>query len=359
MNGLVNITGMSIRSRLTVAVWTGLLLSVAAPSHAQVRTFRAPQHQGYRLDYCQAFGQVCGARVATQWCRGQGYEYASDWAIDRNIGEHQPTMPIDADRVCRGAQCDAFAEITCGREGRSLRLPNLGSATRATVITPDFRGTAPAITSVEMQLLVPGCYQTEPGILLCGTVHEYQHCRTLFAAGKVLGCRAGLAFEGAFATPVAATDGSYELDVRSRASIAVSEGSRGQGRFRGNANFSVRFAVPAESALAETCLQRDRYIYYPSGPQGGLSAIDETDECGQPIEGSFEPHEDDLLRAYDLCTARQAWGSEIEDSIELLVAGLYHLSPATAADGIAAAGATRIVAPYLTVRAPLSINCRD
>jgi hypothetical protein len=335
----------------------GLLLFAAGPGHAEVRTFRGPQHQGYRLDYCQAFGQVCGERVATQWCRGQGYEYASDWAIDRNIGDRLPTMPIDDDRICRDNQCDGFSSITCGREGRSFRLPNLGSATRATVITPDRRGTAPAIMPVEVQLLVPGCYQTEPGVLLCGTVHEYQHCRTLFAAGKLLGCRAGLAFDGAFAEPVASPSDSYELDLRSRASATVTQRQRGEGRVRGDADFRVSFAVPAEAALAETCLQRDRYIYYPSGPRGGLSEIDDTTDCGRPIEGSFEPHEDDLLRAYDLCEARQAWGTTIEGSIELLVAGLYHLSARTAAENFG--GASRIVAPYVTIHAPLSISCKD
>ncbi|NIW23314.1 MAG: hypothetical protein GWN29_01415, partial [Gammaproteobacteria bacterium] len=77
-------------------------------------------------------------------------------------------------------------------------------------------------------------------------MHEYQHCRTLFSAGKVLGCRAGLAFEGAFANPVAAAEGSYELDLRSRASATVSQGRRGQGRLRGDAEFTVSFTPPVE-----------------------------------------------------------------------------------------------------------------
>ena len=262
----------------------GLLLLAAAPSHAEVRTYRAPQHQGYRLSYCLAFGQVCGEQVAMRWCRGQGYEYASDWAIERSIGDRMPTVAIDDDRVCRSNQCDGFETITCGREGRSFRLPNLGAATRATVITPDRRGAAPA---------------------------------------------------------------------------TVSRGRRGEGRLRGDADFSVNFALPVDLALGETCLQRDRYHYYPTGPQGGLSQIDETAECGQPVEGSIEPHEDDLLRAYDLCEGRSAWGSETDGSIELLVAGLYHLSARTPADGLGTPASTRIVAPYLTIRAPLSINCRD
>lgn len=343
------------RSLGVLALCSGLLVS--GPSHAEVRTFRNPQHQGYRLDYCQAFGQACGERVATQWCRGQGYEYASDWAIDRNIGDVQPTMAIDSDRVCRGGQCDGFASVTCGREGRSVRLPNLGAMTRSTVITPDRRGTAPTISSVEVKLLVPGCYQTEPGVMLCGTVHEYQHCRTLLAAGKVLGCKAGLAFDGAFAEPVAAAGDAYELDVNSRASASVRRDRRGDGRVRGKVDFRVRFDVPAQASLAEICLQRDRYVYYPDGPRGGLAEIDDTDDCSEPIEGTFEPHEDHLLRAYDLCAAHRAWGETITDSIELLVAGLFHLSATTAADD--PAGASRIVAPYTTIRAPFEISCRD
>lgn len=348
---------MSIRDKSLAISVVGLLLCVVVPSHAEVRTFSNPQHQGYRLDYCQTFGQVCGERVAAQWCRSQGYEHASDWAIDRDLGDQLPTMTLDDDRVCRGNQCDGFASITCGREGRSYRLPNLGSATKSTVITPDRRGTAPAIMPVEVQLLVPGCYQTEPGILLCGTVHEYQHCRTLFASGKVLGCRAGLAFDGAFVEPEAAVPGSYDLDVRSRAAATVTQGRRGEGRARGDARFRVSFAVPGEPAFAETCLQRDRYVYFPAGPRGGMSDIDDARDCAQPIEGSFEPHEDDLLRAYDLCEARRAWGTKLEGSIELLVAGLYYVSPSKAADGFA--GASRIVAPYVTIRAPLAVTCKN
>ena len=208
-------------------------------------------------------------------------------------------------------------------------------------------------------MLVPGCYQTEPGIMLCGTVHEHQHCRSLLASGKVLGCRAGLAFEGAFATPIAALEGSYELDVRSRASARVFEGRRGEGRLRGDVEFSVSFAVPAGPASAADCLQRDRYLYFPSGPRGGLAEVGDTQDCAAPITGRFEPHEDDLLHAYDLCAARRAWGEETQGTVELLVAGLYHFEAAPAAIDAGTSASPRIVAPYVTVRAPLSIDCRD
>jgi hypothetical protein len=333
----------------------GLLLLAAGPLRAETRTFQNPLHQGYRLDYCQAFGRACGESVATRWCRGQGYEHASDWAIDRGIGDLLPTMSIDADRACHDGQCDGFASISCSRDGHSVRLPNLGAAMQSTVITPDRRGASPPISPVEVQVLVPGCYQIEPGVLLCGTVHDYQHCRTLLAAGKVLGCRAGLAFDGAFAEPVAAAADSYDIRMSSRAKVTVTEGQRGKGRLRGEAQYRVSFALPVE-ATAATCLQRDRYVYFPTGPMGGLAEIGETGDCAEPLQGKFAPHEDDLLRAYDLCAAHSAWGTSLDDSIELLVAGLYSLSAAAGTD--ASPASVRIVAPYVTVRAPLAITCK-
>jgi len=351
--------GMNIRKKVLTACSVSLLLGIAAPANAEVRTFLNPRHDGYRLDYCQASGEICGERVATAWCRAQGYEYASDWSIASDIGAQMPTRSFDAGRICNEYQCDGFAEISCGREERSFRLPNLGAATRTTVITPDGRGTAHAVTPVEVELLVPGCYQTEPGILLCGTVHEYQHCRTLFAAGRLLGCRAGLAFDGGFASPIAASPAEYDLQLRSRARATVYRNRRGEGRLRGEANFTVTFAIPASQSAAQTCLQRDRYLYYPSGPNGGSSEIGATSDCARPIEASIVPHEDDLLRAYDLCDARQTWGESTGGSIELLVAALYYLQAMPATERDSAELLTRIVAPYTTIRAPLEIACRE
>lgn len=314
-------------------------------------------YQGYRLDYCQEFGRVCGERVATQWCREQGFEYASDWAIDRDLGGAQPTMRLDDESVCQGHQCDAFTDITCGREGRSFRLPDLGAVTRATVITPDRTGTAPMLMPVEVKLLVPGCHQWEPGVLLCESVHDYQHCRTLLGDGKVLGCRAGLAFEGAFAQPYPAAPETYEVSLRSRVSARVQRGRRGEGRLRGEARYRVKLDVPERGRAAGTCLQRDRYVYRPTGPQGGLSSIGETAGCDDFIEGSFSAHEDDLFHAYDVCDARDAWGSKVEIATELMVAGLFHFASLTAAD-FASRDTSSIVAPFLTLRAPVSVDCR-
>ena len=88
---------MKARNALSLVLLTGLVLGYLPDGRAEVRTYRNPTYQGYRLAYCQGFGQVCGERVATQWCRDQGFEYASDWAIDRDIGDVQPTMRMDDD----------------------------------------------------------------------------------------------------------------------------------------------------------------------------------------------------------------------------------------------------------------------
>ena len=349
---------MKARNTLSLVFLAGLVLGVVPEGQAEVRTYRNPMHQGYRLDYCQAFGQACGERVATQWCREQGYQYASDWAIDRDIGEGQPTARLDDDNVCQGHQCDGFADITCGREGRSFRLPNLGAATRSTVITPDRSGTAPSLMPVEVQLLVPGCHQWEPGILLCETVHEYQHCRTLLRDGKVLGCRAGLAFDGAFAEPRAASPGTYDVALRSRVNATVYEDRRGEGRLRGEARYKVEFNIPEYGTSGGICLQRDRYVYQPTGPEGGLSTIDETSDCDESIEGRFSPHEDDLYRAYDLCDARDAWGSKIDTATDLMVAGLFHFASPTASES-GSYGDSNIIAPFVTLRAPISVDCKN
>ena len=193
---------------------------------------------------------------------------------------------------------------------------------------------------------------------MCETVHEYQHCRTLLRDGKVLGCRAGIAFDGAFAEPRPAAEGSYDLSLRSRASVTVHEGRRGEGRLRGDARYKVEFAIPQHGTAGGVCLQRDRYVYHPTGPEGGLWSIDETSDCDEPIEGRFEPNYDDMLRAYDLCGARDAWGSKIDSTTDLMVAGLFHFASQTASE-YPGHGSSVIIAPYLTLKAPVRVDCRN
>lgn len=328
-----------------------------ASSGAEVLTFDAPEHDGFLISYCASANGVCGERVAQRWCRQQGYERAVRWAAQPGLDFSTATVTLDQGSICRGAQCESFASISCESDGQTFRMPALGGLARATLIAPNRRSAEVAVAPVEYQVLIPGCHQREPGIFMCETVHEYQHCRTLLRAGKVFGCRAGLAFDGGFAVPVAASSEQYALELRSTAEVIVERGERGAGRLRGEARFEVAFAPP-DHDRRDWCLQRDRYVYFPSGPRGGLAEIDATAACDEPVQGRFAPHEDHLLEAYDLCEGSLAWGEALEHDMRVLVGALFHFGSARP-DFEATHDRKRIVAPYITLEAPLRIRCRD
>jgi hypothetical protein len=340
-----------MQKRKVVAL-LGLAL-VAATAVAEVRTFELPEYRGAALAYCSADGSLCGADLANRWCVDEGYQRASNWTLTDRAG-------AVANPDARAATDRAFVSISCAREGTRFRAPTLGSMARSTVITPNRRAVESAIDPVEFQVSVPGCHQREPGVFLCETTHDYQHCRSLYRSGRVFGCRAGLAFESGFAVPIAANADTYALSVKSTAVATVHRERRGKGKLRGDAEFMLSFDG-VELPKDHVCLQRDRYVYYPTGPMGGMAGIDATDECSEPLRGAFEPHEDDLLRAYDTCSAAGAWGGSIEQPIDVLVAGLYHVVPTDSAALVKGAStfSAEIIAPYVTVRAPMSVNCEQ
>lgn len=68
----------------------------------------------YRLDWCQQFGNTCGGPAAHTWCRSQGYDYATEWKVDRGLNEK--TLTIGDNKVCdpkKVRRCDGFKSITC------------------------------------------------------------------------------------------------------------------------------------------------------------------------------------------------------------------------------------------------------
>jgi len=324
---------------------------------AEVRRFADPKMGGDPVSYCAAAGEVCGERVADSWCRSQGFQSAVDWSVRLGRDAATRTRAIDSEVICRGAHCESFASISCETSGQAFRMPALGGLSRSTIITPSRRSAEVAFAAVEYEVLIPGCHQREPGIFLCESVHEYQHCRTLFRAGRVFGCRAGLAFDGGFAEPLLSAPEEHRLELESNASATVYRERRGEGKLRGEVRLAVSFDLPTIDAK-DWCLQRDRYIYFPSGPKGGLAEIDATDDCDVPIEARFAPHEDDLIEAYDLCEGSASWDAELEASTDLMVAGLFHIGSARP-EFNATYGPTRIVAPYMMVKAPLQIICKD
>ena len=328
------------------------LATFAMKVDAEVRTFDSPMYRGAPLAYCNTAGSVCGADLAREWCVDQGYERASNWTLSDNAGViSSPSVRVN--------NRQGFRSITCAREGNAFRAPRLGSLTRTTVIAPDHRAAEVSIDPVEYQIAVPGCTQREPGVFLCENIHDYQLCRSLHQAGQVSGCRAGVAFASGFAKPLFVANEDVALRVNSDAVATVHMDRRGRGKLRGDVNFEVNLPVPQVSTDM-LCLQRDRYVYFPTGPMGGMSAIEETGRCGEPLSGEFEPHEDDLLRAWDQCAAENAWGRSIEQPIEVLVAALYHFVDADAASTIKGAQVPpSILAPYTTVRAGMRVNCEQ
>lgn len=347
---------MSRLRRYAAAPLAALALLAALPVAAEVRTFEAPEHAGFLVAPCASANGVCGEPVAQAWCRQQGFQRAVDWSVRLGRDFSTATVTLDAGALCRGAQCESFASISCETEGRTFRMPALGGLARSTLISPDRRNAELAAAPIEYEISLPGCHQREPGIFMCETVPEYQHCRTLLRDGKVFGCRAALAFDSAVAETSAPAPDRYRMELESTAQITVERGRRGEGRMRGEARFEIAFAMPAIDAL-DWCLQRDRYLFHLSGPDGGQARIDDSDDCDAPVVGRYEPHEDHLLEAYDLCEGSLSWGDDLEHRIELLVAALFHIGSARPGF-VATQGHARIVAPYVRVRAPLSIRCR-
>lgn len=336
-----------------------LSLVGALPAAAQTRTFEGPQHQSMDVSYCGADAGSCGEPMATAWCLTVGYSLARDWAARAGVDATSRAVRLDDGAVCQGETCESFAAITCSRETETAPLPVLGAAaTNVTVLSPNRRQTALSLEAAEYTVLIPGCSQQAPGVFVCDSELEYQHCRTLMISRIVHSCRADLAFGEGFAVPHPAPPESYELEVDSDAVVRVTLGDRGFGRIRGEVDVELAMGVPTGNESA-WCLQRDQYVYFPTGPKGGLSEIGEPADCDEPIEFSFEAHQDDLFRAYDLCDTFVAWGMEIDDSIDVLVAGLFEMRSASPAFA-AAHGANRaVIAPYVEIEAPLTIECRE
>jgi hypothetical protein len=343
--------------RNSAAALSIVAILLAMPAGAQLRSFANPQQNGMDVSYCGADSASCGEVSATAWCRSNGYEQASDWAARAGIDAGSRALRLDDGSVCTGAACESFASITCGRESQNFTMPVLGPSGRVTVLSPNRRTTETELDSGEYRSLIPGCSEQKTGIFECESVLEYQHCRTLMISRMVQSCRIGLSLQEAFAEPRAAKADEYQIEIDSTAKVRVTLGVRGFGQIRGQVKvvLTIDPPVPNQSAW---CLQRDRYVFYPTGPNGGLSEIGESAECDQPIEFSFEPHEDDLIRAYDLCDTFAAWDSEIQDSIEILAAGLFQIRSASPEFVARYPTGGAVIAPIVVVEAPLTIDCR-
>jgi hypothetical protein len=75
--------------------------------------FNSPQFEGNRLDWCLHWAKDCGKPAADAWCKAQGFEEASKFLIDENIGTSFPTKLMSTGQICGQDFCDGFTMIEC------------------------------------------------------------------------------------------------------------------------------------------------------------------------------------------------------------------------------------------------------
>jgi hypothetical protein len=92
---------------------TQLASASAAAAPKPARTFDKPTYNGKRLAWCRQFDAECGKPAADAFCKANGFALASDFSVDRHIGDVQPTRSIGSGAVCDQAPCDGFAVIAC------------------------------------------------------------------------------------------------------------------------------------------------------------------------------------------------------------------------------------------------------
>lgn len=90
-----------------------LLLVTSHLSAQETQTFPAPSVDGRRIDICLEWGAQCGQPAADTFCREQGFDGASAWEPDEDIGAETPTVVLIGRAVCDQPFCDGFATITC------------------------------------------------------------------------------------------------------------------------------------------------------------------------------------------------------------------------------------------------------
>jgi hypothetical protein len=85
----------------------------ASVASAKTTSFVKPKWNGDRLDWCVNWAQGCGQQAATAFCKAKGYNNATAFSMDPNIGAVQRTRLIGTGAVCDQGFCDGFKAVTC------------------------------------------------------------------------------------------------------------------------------------------------------------------------------------------------------------------------------------------------------
>ena len=90
-------------------------LSPAAAVEAS-QSFVAPVIKDFRLDWCRNWGAACGGPAADLFCKEKGFEKATRWSIEPNVGARGiPTLVFGDGRLCKAPNCSGFRVIVCAR----------------------------------------------------------------------------------------------------------------------------------------------------------------------------------------------------------------------------------------------------
>lgn len=105
---------------LIVSLLILLIGLCGAPSPAAAvetsQSFVAPAIKDVRLDWCRNWGVGCGGPAAELFCREKGFDKATRWSIEPNVGARGiPTLVFGDGRLCQAPNCSGFRVIVCAR----------------------------------------------------------------------------------------------------------------------------------------------------------------------------------------------------------------------------------------------------
>ena len=89
-------------------------------------SFIAPVIKDFRLDWCRNWGVACGGPAAELFCREKGFDRATRWSIEPNVGARGiPTLVFGDGRLCKAPNCSGFRVIVCARLAAAPTKPTI------------------------------------------------------------------------------------------------------------------------------------------------------------------------------------------------------------------------------------------
>ncbi len=90
------------------------------------QSFVAPVIKDFRLDWCRNWGVACGGPAAELFCKEKGFDKATRWSIEPNVGARGiPTLVFGDGRLCRAPNCSGFRVIVCARVAATPAKPEI------------------------------------------------------------------------------------------------------------------------------------------------------------------------------------------------------------------------------------------